>query len=448
MEKKRQRLTAFLFLLVTAGIRILYFLYGNQTITDTYEYFKYAMVQLEEKELLLTSGLAYAYTEHLSKLLGFLGNRMEPVAVYQLLLQIVWLLVFFFGMRSLCGNKAAVASAGVLSVSFPVLKTIMQMGAENYFMLAFSLWLVALGVFYKKTRQGAFLRNTKSEMYLLLIGFFLGVFCIWNYISWLLAALTVYVLVLNRKNMEDRLWEQRQKNETPDKEKLMPVYSQSLTLFIGMFIGMYATLMKYTGLTGIPLAEQLIWWLEQFREFPGRCQDVSFELFLSVIVAVLLGIAVKYIEKYLLRRKLLREMYVEEQKLLQTEQAAPLPSAKPIEQDKPESASKKEEAAPDKETAPVQEKPEAETEQEAEKEAEPQKEAELQKEAEPQTETDQEAEAEVPEGYVRAEDGRMIKLLENPLPLPKKHVKKEMEFQLDVEDEFDHCTDADDDFDV
>lgn len=57
------------------------------------------------------------------------------------------------------------------------------------------------------------------------------------------------------------------------------------------------------------------------------------------------------------------------------------------------------------------------------------------------------------DGYVVTEDGRKIKLFDNPLPVPKKHVKKEIKFDLDKIDandvgkDFDFEIGDNDDFD-
>ncbi|MCI9335379.1 MAG: hypothetical protein HFI98_11690, partial [Lachnospiraceae bacterium] len=54
--------------------------------------------------------------------------------------------------------------------------------------------------------------------------------------------------------------------------------------------------------------------------------------------------------------------------------------------------------------------------------------------------------------YIITEDGRRIKLLDNPLPGPKEHVRKEMDFDLDFEmeaaDDFDIKITDGDDFDI
>lgn len=401
MEKKRKRLSVVIFTLAAVSIRILYFFLKKGTITDTYEYFAHAMIELEKKEPLLTSGLAYAYTENLSDLLGFVGNRIEPVAVYQMVLQIFWLIVFFLGMQFLCGTMGGLVAGGILAVSPWVLGTLHIVGPENYFMLAFSLWLLALGYFYKRTKIHGWYRSNGCELYLMFAGFFLGVICTWNYVGWLLVLLTAYVLTLNHRNLEDRLWEQKQKEELDEKYQLMPVYSQAFILVLGLLIGMYATLMKYTGITGIPVGEQFIWWLEQYKALPGRCQDLSVSFALWTVLAVLMGIVVEYIEKFVRKKKLIQEMYDEEEKLTEESDS---------EIDKP-----KDEASVEANGTALE------------------------------------------DNYIVTEDGRTIKLLDNPLPVPKKHVKKEMEFKIDSTDEqsdekladdFDYHVDDNDDFDV
>lgn len=391
MEKKKLRLFTAVWMLVASGIRILYFFLGNRHIADTYEYYAHSVIELGKKEPFLTSGLAYVYTEKLSNLLGFMGNHMEPIAAYQMLMQVAWLVVFFFGMRLLFGNVGGLAAGSVLALTPWLLGTIFVVTPENYLMLVFSVLLLALGFFYKRTKVYGWHRSNGCEIYLMILGFLTGVVCIWNYMGWLLVVLMIYVLYGNHHNLEERLWEQKQKEELEEKYRLMPVSSQAFILTLGILVGMFATLMKYTGFTGLPVVEQFIWWLNQFQAFPGRCQDISIWLAAWLLLAVVVGIVCERTEKAILRKRLLKEMYGEE------------------------SAAEKEEQ---------------EEEQEQEQE----------------------------ENSIVTEDGRRIKLLDNPLPVPKRHVKKKMNFKVnetgeqqaekEKKDDFDHQTDADDDFDV
>ena len=43
---------------------------------------------------------------------------------------------------------------------------------------------------------------------------------------------------------------------------------------------------------------------------------------------------------------------------------------------------------------------------------------------------------------------KQVKYLDNPLPLPKKHVKRTLDFELDKKDDFDIEIKEDDDFDI
>ncbi|MBQ8598346.1 MAG: hypothetical protein IJ409_11220, partial [Lachnospiraceae bacterium] len=59
--------------------------------------------------------------------------------------------------------------------------------------------------------------------------------------------------------------------------------------------------------------------------------------------------------------------------------------------------------------------------------------------------------------YFTTADGRVVKFLDNPLPGPKKHIKREMDFEINdvndikpdvkAEDDFDFEVDSNSDFD-
>ena len=266
-----------------------------------------------------------------------------------------------------------------------LLGTIFVVTPENYLMLVFSALLLALGFFYKRTKVYGWYRSNGCEIYLMILGFLIGMVCAWNYLGWLLVILMIYVLFCNHRNLEEKLWEQKQKEELEEKYQLMPAFSQAFILTLGILIGMFATLMKYTGLTGLPVVEQFVWWLNQFQTFPGRCQGISVWLTIWLLLAVFMGVVCERTEKAILRKRLLKEMYGEE------------PSVEKEEQKQEENS-------------------------------------------------------------IVTEDGRRIKLLDNPLPVPKRHVKKKMNFKVNTtgeqqpegeqKDDFDHQTDVNDDFDV
>lgn len=383
MDKKKQRLLTVIWILAAAAIRILYFLFGGGIAADTYEYYAGAMIRTKEAEPILTSGIAYAYTENLSKLLTFFGNRIEPVVIYQLVLQILWITMFFIAMGIIFGRVAQLLSGSVLAVSPWILKSMFVISPENYFMFFFSVMFLALGIFLSWTKRKGWYRSSICELFLMILGFGMGVLCIWNYLGWLLVPVTALVLYQNHRNLRTRIWEQKQKELYYEREQVMPVSSQGSILTLGLLLGMYATLMKYTGLTGISVGEQMIWWTDQFKNVTDRCQDISLMMTMWLVIAGSLGIFLGAYGQKIYRRRIQDRMYEDEVSKEVTE------------------------------------------------------------------------EIEVHD-YVITPEGRKVELLDNPLPLPKPHVKKEMDFKINdlpkeeahEKDDFDFLISENDDFDV
>lgn len=367
MKKKTQILLISLWGLAVAGSRILYFLLNRRPVVDTYEYFANAMIQVEKSSTPFTSGLAYAYTEFLSGLLRFTGNRIEAVSIFQMIIQILWIIFLFVGISMIFGKLAAVVSMTILAALPVILNSMLEPSAENFYMLHLSLVLMLLGVFSMQTRKKGWFERRIYELYLLAAGFYLGVICIWNYTGFSLLLIGVYILICNYVLLKEKI--KAQKEEKP-KNQIMRVFYQGFWLLFGIFAGMFATLMKYTGRTGQTLGQQFDWWVIQLRSFPNRCQDISTWLIVVLAVSVFIGILSNMV--FLAVKKKKAGQTAENNKAL-------------------------EEAA---------ESPEEEADME-----------------------------ETHEGYVTTADGRQIKLLENPLPVPKKHVKREMRFDFDFEDE-------------
>ena len=354
MKKKREVLPVVLWALMATGIRALYFFLSNGQMNDTCEYYAHAMIKLGQKEPVLTSELAYIYTESISYLLGFVGNHIGSVAVYHLLMQIAWLLLYFFGVRYSFGKTAGYVAGSILAVSPWLLQTMFMVTPENFLMFFFSLLLFALGVLYKNMKKcdGNIVGGWK--VYLLLLGFFVGVICTWNYIGWLLVLLIICLLT--------------------------PALARLLLATGGILLGILVSTIKYIELTGVPLAEQFSWILTQFKKFPGRCLDISPLLLFWVIFSLVAGMIGKCLEKAVLKKRLVKETLNANESI------------------------------------------------------------------------------KMEENMITTEEGKKIKLLDNPLPVPKKHVKREMDFKINtieeltengiVKDDFDHAIKENDDFDV
>lgn len=333
MKKGTYKLLAALWILAVIITRILYYLYGNQTVVDTFEYYAYAMIQQNRVIEVMPSGLAYAYVGNLTGLLTFIGNRMEFLGIYQLLLQITWMVLIFLGIGITFGKISQMIMGTILAVSPWILKSIFVISPENYFMFYFSLLLLFLGVFISGVKKDNSSGTSFWQIMLLMISFGIGIICTWNYLGWLLLPVGIYVLVKNKGN-----------------------FSYIVILVIGMILGICATLLRYTRLTGLSLWGQVNWWLSPLKSL--RCQDLSVQMSIWVIFAGVTGVLAAVIVESIKQR----------------EEPEPQTEGKVLPDEK----------LPD-ENKPVD--------------------------------------------YTITEDGRKVALLDNPLPVPKKHERRKMDFK-------------------
>ena len=353
MKKGTYRLLMGLWILALIVTRIVYFSYSSHSVVDTYEYYAHAMIQQDRAAQDLSgdgvsSGMAYAYTQNLSGVLAFLGNRIEVLGGYQLILQIVWMIFIFLGAGFIFGRMAQMLTGTILAASPWILETIFVVSPENYFMLVFSILFWGLGVFCGGTKKNAGEKSVLWAVWLILVCLGMGMLCVWNYLGWLLAPVAICVLVKNKGH-----------------------FFYGSILAAGFFCGILATLLRYARLTGLSLGEQFAWWTAPLKALPKRCQDLSVQMAAWILFAGLAGVLVAMITDRINRCGL---------------------------NHLPDEGG---EEAPDEETKQVREVKEVKT---------PEKEEESVQ-------------------YVIAADGRKVALLENPLPLPKKHEKRKMDFK-------------------
>ena len=334
MKKGTYRLLAALWILAFVITRIVYYIYCNQAVVDTYEYYARAMIRQDRVSEVLSSGMAYAYVGNLSGILAFLGNRMELLGIYQLLLQIAWMLFLFLGAGLIWGRIAQMLTGTILAVSPWILESVFVVSPENYFMFFFSLFLFLLGLCTSIADKNSSLENNFWKIVLALTAFGTGVICTWNYLGWLLLPVGIYALVKNKKRLSD-----------------------IVTFTAGMILGVCATLLKYTSLTGLSLKEQFFWWIEPLGALPRRCQDLSIQMAVWLIFAGVAGVLITMVAEG-----------IKQKKIHNAQEEKAVPDEKPSDESKPAD-------------------------------------------------------------YTITEDGRKIALLENPLPLPKKHERRKMDFK-------------------
>lgn len=247
---------------------------GDITVTDDFHYYQASIVQEEKQEPVITSGVVYAYTQNLSDIFERTGNRIDVVAVYHIILQAVSVLFLFLGCHYLFGGAAAFLEILLFSASPYMISVIFKVSPESYYLFGWSLVFLLICILFKRTKERGWYRSNFDELFLMITGFLLGVVCIWHYTGFLLVGLLIYTTVRNASGLQEKrdAWKEAyaianllEQGEFDEDEnvEIMPVVLQALIIAAGMFVGEYCTLMKYTGVTGNFIKGQTIWWLKQ-----------------------------------------------------------------------------------------------------------------------------------------------------------------------------------------
>ena len=395
MKRRKRRASIIIWTILVAGVRALYVFLNWNMVTDYYGYYERAMVRAEAGTPILSSGLAYAYTDLLSKLLSLCGNHLQAVLVFQGILQTAALYCFLRAVWCLCGRLAALLSATVLAAIPSVLIATTNVEPFNFYLFHFSVLFLMIGYFYTLSREEGLRRSRICELYLMLMGFYLGVVCIWNYAGFLLIILFAGVLVKTHLSTKELIWRQDQ-DLLQEKDQIMSTFSQALIVILGILLGMFATLMKYTGISGEVIFGQIRWWIGQFRDLPGTCQGLEFKYVIYIVVVILLGMLCNAGQTCYQKRR-------EES----TSEDVKIPKL-------PEHTE-----AVEKSTAALEEW-RFDLDDDSEENWRFQDEL-----------VGEEKQQEKPD-FFTAPDGRKVKYLENPLPGPKKHVSRHLDFDFEV----------------
>lgn len=368
---------------IALGIRIFLAVFGEMVIADDLNCFQSAVIQENATQPLMTSGVIFAYTERLSDVFRFTGNRPEAAIWYHILLQTITFFFLFFGCSLLFGKVAAYFESAAFAVSPWVISATGKATPESFYLLWWSFLFLLVGIFAKKTRDKGWHRKNMDEIFLATMGFLAGMLCIWHVSGFLLLTLIVYSMISNlsytmeKRNswkkasaMERLLMEDQEENGSSE---AMPVLSEIMLLTGGILLGAFCTLMKYTGVTGWYIKDQFLWWIRRIARFEnGRIQDLEIWLFLWLMITICAGAVLQSVLEKVMKNK-------EEKPRKESKKAAPFPEGGKMEKKKEE---------------------------------------------------------------------KNVRYLDNPLPLPKKHVKRKLDFELDKKDGFDIEIDENDDFDI
>ncbi len=425
MKRMKRRASIIIWTILVAGVRALYVFLNWNMVTDYYGYYECAMIRAEESTPLLSSGLAYAYTNVLSRLLALCGNHLEAVLVFQGILQLAALYCFLRAMWCLCGRLAALLSTTILAAIPSILIATANVEPISFYLFHFSFILLMIGYFYTLSGEEGWRRSSICELYLIWMGFYLGVVCIWNYAGFLLVILFGGVLVKIHLATKELILRQDQ-DLLEEKDQIMSTFSQALIVFLGMLLGMFATLMKYTGISGEVISGQIQWWVGQFRDLPGTCQGLELKYVIYVVTVILVGMLCnigrtcykKYREEGGAsgQEKLKQEQKEEQQKesidhlTIETENSGERKNPEMLENEN--ESEEKSTALEEDWRFDLDDVPEEDWRF-------------------PDELLEEDKQPENPDFFV-ASDGRKIKYLENPLPGPKKHVSRHVDFDFEV----------------
>ena len=160
----------------------------------------YVMATVKEGNSLPTvsHGASYLYTGMLSTLFSLFGNKQTVAIVMQIILQLAGILLFYFAVKNLAGRMEAVISMAVL-VFFPAMvKYSFTLMPENLYFCLFSgmLFLIAL---YKKFEEKRERKTGVSVILLALIGIGIGYMSYLDVIGILLLVGACFVILAKKR---------------------------------------------------------------------------------------------------------------------------------------------------------------------------------------------------------------------------------------------------------
>lgn len=438
-EIKIEILFLSLCLLIAAGGRIVMLVFMQMIPSDPMGLYESARVSTDYVGPVMTSGIACVYTQLLHALLRFTGNVLSAACVLQCVLFTVSLLPLYIGCRNLIGKTAAYLAAFFCMIYPPLWSLTTCALPDALYLLGWSFTLMLVGFYANTSMKRGWHRKSCDELFFAILGFLLGILLIWHPLTISLVAVLIFAICDNFAELTTRRrsWKrQRDMNkllaadpfyeeEGAEEKEVMPFFSQILLLFGGLVLGCFATLMKYTGLSGDTLIDQMLAWGKRlFLVADGRWQDLEISVCIFLPAMMLLVILVqKLLVPVFLRREeradgLSEDMDKQEK---QGEDVTFSPNIRGKEAIMMENAAENANRRTERNRQETTERVSGQISK-----------------ATPECGMEQDIE----------HKKEKVKYIENPLPGPKKHVKRSLDFKLDEKDDFDIDIAEGDDFDI
>lgn len=135
--------------------RVYLYMQGNMDMVHLTEYYRQAAVKAEESAEPMVHAASYLYTLCLSFLFSFLGNKVAVAVWMQIVVQMITILLAFFTVRKLVGSIPACMTMLVLSVSSVYTSQIFAITPECFLFIFYLAGLAIVGNYVKTFCRGS-----------------------------------------------------------------------------------------------------------------------------------------------------------------------------------------------------------------------------------------------------------------------------------------------------
>lgn len=204
---------------------------------------EHALIQRGGAESAALGGMQALYTDLLSLLFSFLGNKEELIFYFQLLLQLASLLLLFFALRIFSGKGASYGAGAALAVSSQWGAAVMRYQPEVFYMFLWSFFFFLMAVFHKLFYEQKNLSWGIQGFLFLLAGGASGMLIWFDLLGILLLPAAAGLVLAAGK-----------------REKPMPLWVRMGILSGGICLGVFLMAVRETGMKGNTVAENLRSW--------------------------------------------------------------------------------------------------------------------------------------------------------------------------------------------
>lgn len=407
--------------LLFTGMTVMRLFYINSHEIQGAGFYELCRIQIGTQMPQLEYGVGDLYAKLLYLLFWLFGNHMLYAAYLQMALQIASLVFFYFALRSLWGFIPALAAEAALLVFPEFLKSLTILNQENLllFLLCVNLCLAAAVLSRTLRKQST---AGRYALVILVSGICAGLSAYLEKLYLAVPAALLLALLLMKRPKEAQGMQKRRLQ--------LPVY------LIGMGLGFGVCLLVKRQITGQQYAAV---WAEYDRV------QLSGEVFLSGSVMNYASALLLFFVFVAAAAAIVIYSYCEKAQILpEIKEEIQIQDIESFEKSETEEEIKKAEI----EKAEIKK---AEIKKSEIKKSEIEK-MEI-KESELKAVTGQENSRSVQEQLPQetAEEKKTVKYIENPLPLPKRHVKKEMDYGFEPDCDlmkYDVMVEENDDFDL